>query len=178
MFYLIKIHIHFSYKGVTILHCNVCFITNLRVHWWIVIELQIKSTASSAQQGFRKHFSLCAHKLRGWPRALRWVPGTPGPSHGEGSLPEALALGSMLSAVLQSVRLSGLRAGGLPSDGGWVPKHSTVLSPDHRGGGGCGERTRAVVELSMAVLIPWLLGLGMILIFFLKICPQLKTQKA
>lgn len=165
MFYLIKIHIHFSYKGVTILHCSVLYY-KLRVHWWIVIELQIKSAASLAQQGFRKRFSLCDHKLRGWSRALRWVSGTPGSSHGEGSLPEALALGSVLSAVLQSVRLGGLRAGGPPSDGGWVPTHSAVLSADHRGGGGCGERTRAVVELSMAVLLPWSLGLGVVLIFF------------
>lgn len=29
MFYVIKIHIHFSYKGVIILPCSMCFITNL-----------------------------------------------------------------------------------------------------------------------------------------------------
>ena len=140
-----------------------------------MVDLQIKSTASLAQQGFRKHFSLCEHNLRGWSRALRWVSGTPGSSHAEGSLPEALALGSVLSAVLQSVGLGGLRAGGPPSDGGCVPTHSTVLSPDPRRGGGCGERSRAVVELSVAVLLPWSLGLGMVLIFL--VCPELKTQK-
>lgn len=142
-----------------------------------MIELQIQSTASLAQQGFRKHFSLWEHKLRGWSRALRWVSGTPGSSHAEASLPEALTLGSVLSAVLQSVGLSGLRAGGPPADGGWVPTHGTVLSPDHRGGGGCGERTRAAVELSIAVLLSLVARLGDDFNFFFLTCPELKTQK-
>ena len=53
------------------------------------------------------------------------------------SLPEALALWRVLSAVLQSVGFSGLWVGRAPSDGGRVPTHCTVLCVDYRGGRCC-----------------------------------------
>lgn len=50
------------------------------------------------------------------------------------ALPQALALRRVLSAVLQSVGLGGLRVGRPPSDSGSVPTHSTVFYMNHRCG--------------------------------------------
>lgn len=70
---------------------------------------------------------------------------------GQGHSPEALALSTVLSAVLQSVGLGGLGAGRSPPDGGHVPTHGAVLGTQHGGGGRCREGQ----DQLGVVLAPW-----------------------
>lgn len=172
--YLIKIRIHFSYKGVIVLHCSMCFIVNAEFideQRWGCKSSQQLNWLSRVRGCYSCWLSICSGSLR--PGA--WFLGSQQSPYKEGPLPQAFALRRVLSAVLQSVGLCGFGVSRPPSDSGRIPAHSTVFCMNHRRGRCYRDRNKAVTEESQ--LSGQFLGMVLFLIFATKNYPELKTQK-